>query len=378
MFDAIVVGAGFAGAVLAERLASQRGKQILLLEQRMHLGGNCYDYRDENGILVHAYGPHLFHTDDEIVWKYLSEFASWEVYQHHVLAFIDGKEVPLPFNLETLHEVFPEALASKMETALLKHYGYNSKVPILKLKQSEDEELQDLADFVYEKVFLHYTQKQWGLSPDEIDGAVTARVPVLVGRDGRYFQDRFQGVPTKGYAMLFRKMLGHPNIKLMLNTSFHELMRLRDGKTELLGQPFEGPVIYTGMLDELFHYELGELSYRSLRMSFETVEREYCQQAAVVNYPNNYEFTRITEFKHIHPAKTDCTTILKEYPETYARGRNTPYYPIFTEKNQRLYQEYAKRASQIPNLIPLGRLAEYRYYDMDDIVKRALAVYEEL
>ncbi len=374
MFDAVVIGAGFAGAVTAERLASQRGQTVLLIERRRQTGGNCRDYRDEHGIRIHAYGPHLFHTDEEEVWQYLSRFTEWELYQHRVLAVIDGKKVPIPFSLDTLYEVFPHSLAVRMEDALLRNYEYNTKVPILKLKQSEDKDLQYLADFVYEKVFLRYTQKQWGLKPEDMDGAVTARVPVFIGRDTRYFNDRFQGVPRKGYEEIFRNLLDHPKIKLMLNTSFHDIMSIRDGKVMLMGQPFNGKVIYTGMIDELFDYEFGELPYRSVRMCFETVEREYYQEAATVNYPNNYDFTRITEFKRIHPADSSSTVILKEYPEAYERGKNTPYYPIFTEENQKLYEKYREKASGIPNLVLLGRLAEYRYYDMDDIVKRALEV----
>ena len=372
MFDAIIIGAGFAGAVMAERLASEQGRKVLVVERRSHIGGNCHDRRDENGILIHTYGPHLFHTDDVEVWKYLSRFTAWDVYQHRVLAVIDGKKVPIPFNLDTLYEVFPESMAGRMEAALLESYAYNTKVPILQLKQSANKDLQFLADFVYEKIFLHYTEKQWGMKPEDIDGAVTARVPVFIGRDGRYFNERFQAVPTHGYTELFRKLLAHPSIKLMLNTSFHDIMSIRDNRIFFLDQPFHGKVIYTGMLDELFDYELGELPYRSVRMSFETVKQESYQEAATVNYPNNYTFTRITEFKKIHPADTRNTTILKEYPQAYVRGENTPYYPVFTEETRGMYAKYQQKATHVPQLALLGRLAEYRYYDMDDIVKAAL------
>ncbi|MBR6343369.1 MAG: UDP-galactopyranose mutase, partial [Selenomonadaceae bacterium] len=270
MFDAIIIGAGFAGAVMAERLASEQGRQVLVVERRSHIGGNCHDMRDENGILIHTYGPHLFHTDDAEVWEYLSRFTEWEVYQHRVLAVIDGKKVPIPFNLDTLHEVFPESMAQRMEAALLESYAYNAKVPILQLKQSENKDLQYLADFVYEKIFLHYTEKQWVMKPEEIDGAVTARVPVFIGRDGRYFNERFQAVPKHGYTELFRKLLAHPNIKLMLNTSFHDIMSIRENRICFLDQPFHGTVIYTGMIDEFFDQCYGPLEYRSLR--FETEE----------------------------------------------------------------------------------------------------------
>jgi UDP-galactopyranose mutase len=378
MFDAVIIGAGFAGAVLAERLATQQNKKVLLVEKRQHIGGNCYDYRDENGIIVHKYGPHLFHSNSRQVWDYLSKFTEWDIYQHHVLACIDGKPVPIPFNLNTLYEVFPASMASRLENKLLENYEYNSKVPILQLKQSEDKDLQFLADFVYEKIFVHYTMKQWDMKPEDIDGAVTARVPVFIGRDNRYFNDEYQGVPKNGYTEIFNNMLNHPNIKLMLNTSAKEIMEFSDGKIKLMGMPFEGKVIYTGLLDDLFDYKFGELPYRSVDMRFETISKRDYQEAATVNYPNNYEFTRITEFKKIHYADTSNTTILKEFPQRYVRGENTPYYPIFTEENQAMYGRYAEEAKKYSQLLLVGRLAEYRYYDMDDIVERALSVYDDL
>lgn len=375
MFDAVIIGAGFAGSVIAERLASQQNKKVLLVDKRQHVGGNCYDYKDDNGIIIHKYGPHLFHSNLRHVWDYLSQFTEWDIYQHKVLACIDGKPVPIPFNLNTLYEVFPDSMARRMEEKLLDEYEYNSKVPILKLKQSTDKDLQFLADFVYEKIFLHYTMKQWGMKPEEIDGAVTARVPIFIGRDNRYFNDEYQGVPKKGYTDIFNNMLNHPNIKLMLNTSAKEILELTDGKIKLMGMPFDGKVIYTGLLDDLFDYKFGELPYRSVDMHFESIPKKDYQDAATVNYPNNYEFTRITEFKKVHYADVPNTTILKEYPQPYKRGENTPYYPIFTEKNQEMYGKYADEAQKYNQLILVGRLAEYRYYDIDDMVERALQIY---
>ena len=377
MFDAIIVGAGFAGAVMAERLAS-KNKSVLLIERRFHVGGNCFDEIDDNGILIHRYGPHLFHTDDEEVWRYLSRFTDWRVYHHRVLAMIDGQMLPIPFNLNTLHAVFPPSMAEKLEEALLNRYDYNTKVPILKLKQSTDRDLRFIADFVYEKIFLHYTQKQWGLDPENIEGAVTARVPIFVGRDDRYFNDRFQAVPTKGYTCLFKNLLRHDKIKLMLNTDFSDVLRVDGEQILFLDRPFDGTLIFTGPLDVLFNDEFGALPYRSVEMKFETVETESYQPAATVNYPNNYDFTRITEFKKIHPVKAPTTTILKEYPQDYARGVNTPYYPIFTDDNKARFDRYAQKAARIKNLVTVGRLAEYRYYDMDDIVRRALDVFNSI
>ena len=377
MFDVIIVGAGFAGAVMAERFASQN-KSVLVIERRFHIGGNCFDEIDDNGILIHRYGPHIFHTDDEEVWKYLSRFTEWRAYHHHVLAMIDGQMLPIPFNLNTLHRAFPESMAEKFELALLNRYDYNTKVPILKLKQSTDKDLRYIADFVYEKIFLHYTTKQWGLDPENIEGAVTARVPIFVGRDDRYFNDRFQAVPIKGYTQLFQNMLRHDKIKLMLNTNFSDVLRVDGERILFLDQPFEGLVIFTGQLDELFDYRFGALPYRSVEMKFETIETPDYQPAATVNYPNNYDFTRITEFKKIHPCNSPSTTILKEYPQDYVKGVNTPYYPIFTDENKVRFEQYSQPASRIENLITVGRLAEYRYYDMDDIVRRALDVFNSI
>ena len=377
MFDVVIIGAGMAGAVLAERFAAH-GKKVLVIERRQHVAGNCYDELDANGILIHKYGPHLFHTDDAQIWEYLSRFTQWHLYFHRVKAVIDGKPVPIPFNFNTLREVFPASLADKLEAALLKNFVYGKKVPILELKKSADADLQFLADFVYEKIFLHYSEKQWGLSPEKIDGAVTARVPIFVGRDDRYFNDRFQAVPARGYTRLIANMLDHKNIKLLLNTDFHEVMELRGDFIYLFRKRFKGRLIYTGQLDELFNKKFGTLSYRSIDMKFETVDAENFQAAPVVNYPNNYDFTRITEFKQIHPAQTPRTTILKEFPQEYVAGKNEPYYPIFTDEARATYKKYSAELAKFKNITAVGRLAEYRYYDIDDVIKRALEVFAEL
>ncbi len=377
MFDYIIVGTGYAGVVMAERIATQLDKKVLIIEKRNHIAGNCYDFKDENNILIHKYGPHLFHTENKKVFEYLSNFTSWDIYNHKVLAYIDGKKVSIPFNINTLYEVFPYSLARNLEDKLLKEFSYNSKVPILKLKKSEDKDMQFLADFVYEKIFVHYTAKQWGMKPEDMDGAVTARVPIFVGRDNRYFNDKYQVVPSKGYTKLFDNMLNHKNIKLMLNTEFNEVCQITKNGFELLGIKWKGKIIYTGQIDELFDYKFGELPYRSVDMKFESVDKEYYQEATTVNYPNNYDFTRITEFKHIHPTTSDKTTILKEYPKEYIKGKDTPYYPIFTDGNQGKYNKYLKYSRKWTNLILIGRLAEYKYYDMDDVVERALEVFEK-
>ncbi len=382
MFDYVIVGAGFAGCVLAERLASRRKGNILLIEKRSHIGGNCYDHYDDQGILVHKYGPHLFHTSNAEVFHYLSRFTDWIEYQHRVLAVVDGRKIPLPFNLDSLHRVFPASMARSLENKLIGHYGFDVKVPILELRKQADEELKYLADFIYNKIFLNYTVKQWACSPEEISPEVTARVPVFVSRDDRYFQDKYQVIPRHGYTRLFENLIDHPDIKLMLNTDYREIVRLDadSHRIRCFGHPFEGQLIHTGMIDELFDHRFGELPYRSLKFQFEHLAGDRFQEVTTVNYPQDYDFTRITEFKHITGQRVPGTTIVREYPQDYDRldaRRNIPYYPVFQEENLERYRRYAEFARRFPNLTLVGRLAEYRYFDMDDIVARALEVFQD-
>jgi len=379
LFNYIIIGAGFSGCVLAERIANILNQKVLIIEKRSHIGGNCYDYKDENNIVVHKYGPHLFHTDYKDVYDYLSNFTEWQLYQHKVLALIDGKKVPIPFNLNTLYEVFPKSLAEKLENKITKKFQYNSKVPILDLLKEEDTDLKFLANYVYDKVFKNYTAKQWGLKPEDIDPQVTARVPIYISRDNRYFTDKYQVIPKEGYTKIFEKMLNHPNIKIMLNTDFKETIDIdyENKKIFFLGQELKGKLIFTGMIDELFNFKYGYLPYRSLDLKFETIDEEYYQEAPVINYPNDYDFTRITEFKYIHPIKSDKSTILMEYPKNYEPNKDIPYYPVFKKENQELYNRYKEEAGKFNSLILIGRLADYKYYDMDDAIKRALEVFEE-
>ena len=376
-YDYIVVGAGFAGSILAERIASELDKKVLVMDRHSHIGGNCHDHIDESGVLVHTYGPHLFHTDNKDVYDYLSKFTTWHEYVHEVVASVDGKNIPIPFNFNTLYKVYNKDKAQLLEHKLLAKYGKNQKIPILDLMKESDDDLQELAQYVYDKIFVNYTAKQWDKKPEEIDGAVTARVPVLTSYDNRYFTDRYQAVPAEGYTKLFENMLDHKNITIELNSDGLDVLTILENSIYFNGEKFDGKVIFTGMIDELFSDKFDRLPYRSIQLEFETIDQEYYQDYAVVNYPNEHNFTRITEFKHIHPAQTPKTTILREYPQAYKRGSNTPYYPMFTNENQKQYEQYAKYSSSISNLILVGRLAEYKYYDMDDIVKRALEVFED-
>jgi len=380
MFDYIIVGAGLAGSTIAERIARVLNRKVLIVEKRNHIGGNCYDYRSKEGIIVHKYGPHLFHTSYKDVFDYLSNFTCWRLYQHKVLVFVDGKKVPLPFNFNSIEQLFPRELSNRFISKLLSKYEYNSRVPILEMIKERDKDLRFLASYVYEKIFRNYTAKQWGLKPDEIDLKVTARVPVVVGRDDRYFSDTYQAVPMEGYTKIFERMLNHPNIKLMLNTDFKEILNidLKNRKIYLFKQEFRGKVIFTGRIDELFGYKFGKLPYRSLDLKFQTLEEDSFQEVATVNYPNDYDFTRITEFKYIHPAKTEKTIILKEYPKKYGSKEDIPFYPIPTRENYELYLKYRDLAEEFPSLILVGRLAEYKYYDMDEVIKKSLSIFETL
>jgi UDP-galactopyranose mutase len=301
-----------------------------------------------------------------------------DIYHHKVLAFVDGKKIPIPFNFNTLYKVFPEILARRIEDKLLDNYEYGARIPILELKKTEDNDLRFLANFIYEKIFMNYTLKQWGMKPEEIDPEVTARVPIILSKDNRYFYDKYQGVPKFGYTQMFERMIEHQNIKILFNTHFKEVLKIdvQNKRVYFYDQEFKGKVIFTGMIDELFDYNFGDLPYRSLKLGLETIEKEYFQKVAVINYPNDYDFTRITEFKHIHPTESKITTILKEYPQKYKVGDNIPYYPIFTKDNRNKYDKYKDIADSFDNLTLLGRLAEYKYYDMDDIIKRALDIFE--
>jgi len=377
-YDYVIVGAGFAGAVLAERIASQLNKKVLVIDKRSHIGGNCHDHIDKSGVLVHTYGPHLFHTNNKDVYEYLSKFTIWHEYVHEVVASVDGKNIPIPFNFNTLYKVYNKDKAQLLEHKLLAKYGKNQKIPILELIKEKDDDLKELAKYVYDKIFINYTAKQWGKKPEDIDGAVTARVPVLTSYDNRYFTDKYQAIPANGYTKLFENMLRHKNITVELNSDALDRVEIKDKDLLFGGEKCSAKVIFTGMIDELFSDKFGQLPYRSIQLEFETIDQEYYQDHAVINYPNEHNYTRITEFKHIHPVMTDKTTILKEYPQEYIRDKNTPYYPMFTGKDQKCYAQYAKHAKSISNLVLVGRLAEYKYYDIDDIVARALEVFKDI
>lgn len=364
----LVVGCGLSGAVIAERIASELNENVLVIDAKDHIGGNIYDYKDPNGITVHKYGSHIFHTNLENVWRYLSRFTDFNTYMHRVIAVIDGIETHIPFNIKTLYDVFPQSMAQRLEEKLLKKFEYNKKVPILEFQKQDDDDLKFLANYVYEKVFLHYTTKQWGMKPSDVDGAVTARVPVFIGCDDRYFQDKYQGIPRGGYTAMVQKIISNPKIKLQLSTSFDDI------KNEISYDR----LFFTGPIDAFFDYKFGELPYRSVSFKFEEYDREYYQAGAVVNYPCNYDFTRIHEYKYYLNEKSAKTVIAKEYSEDFERGKNERYYPVPKNENQQLYNRYLQEAEKLKNVYFLGRLGDYKYYDMDKAAARALELFETI
>ncbi len=388
-YDALIVGAGYAGAVAARRLAEDGGKKVLVLERRNHVAGNAYDTPDEEDIVIHVYGPHIFHTNDKRVYDYLSRFTQWRPYEHTVVADLpDGKggrmNFPVPFNLDSMEIAFGPEEGKQLGDKLIAAYGAEKKVTILELRQNPDPEISAIADYVYEHVFVHYTMKQWGQTPEEIDPNTTARVPVFLSRDPRYFQDAYQGMPLEGYTPMFQKMLDHPNITVELGVDALKRLELADGVITLDGEVFGGTVIYTGQVDELFGFRFGPLPYRTLDFKFEIHRRmdrdnetEYFYQShGTVNYTVDEDFTRITEFKYLTGQETHWeTAIMKEYSRAYTGAEGeTPYYAIISPESNALYAKYADLSAQYPNLYLLGRLAEYKYYNMDAIAARALSL----
>lgn len=360
MFDYLIVGAGFAGSVLAERLATLQDSSVLVVDKRNHIAGNAYDYYNDAGILVHKYGPHIFHTNSEKVFHYLSRFTAWRPYEHRVLTSVDGQLVPMPINADTLNKLYGLNLTCHE----VKDYLAKMAEPRDQIRTSEDVVVSSVGRDLYQKFFRNYTRKQWNLDPSELDASVTARVPVRTTRDDRYFTDHFQAMPLHGYTRMFEKMLNHPNIKVMLNTDYAEL------KDEI---QFRN-LIFTGPVDEYFDYCYGKLPYRSLRFEHQTHDKPRYQEAAVVNYPNEHPYTRITEFKYLTGQEHPKTSIVFEYPQ----AEGDPYYPIPQPQNAELYAKYKSLAEALPNVHFAGRLGTYKYYNMDQVVAQALTLAERL
>jgi UDP-galactopyranose mutase len=359
-FDYLIVGAGFAGSVLAERLANQLNKTVLLIDKRSHIGGNAYDHYDQDGLLVHKYGPHIFHTNSVQVLEYLSQFTEWRPYQHRVLASVDGQLVPIPINLDTINKLYGLGLTSFQ----LEEFFASVAEPREHIRTSEDVVVSKVGRELYEKFFRNYTRKQWGLDPSELDASVTARVPTRTNRDDRYFTDKYQVMPRYGYTHLFEKMLSHANIKILLKTDYREIEALIPHRH----------LIYTGPIDEFFDYCYGRLPYRSLQFEFQTVNTAFVQPVAVINYPNDYPYTRVTEFKYLTGQEHPKTVLVHEYP----RAEGDPYYPVPRPENAELYKKYKALADATTSVHFVGRLATYKYYNMDQVVAQALTVFNKI
>lgn len=373
----LVVGAGFSGATVA-RLLAESGNDVTVLDRRETVGGNAYDCVDKNGILVQPYGPHIFHTSDKSVFEFLSRFTEWTDYEHKVLARVrKDKLVPVPFNLTSLFSLFPSK-AEGIKKILIDEIGYGKKVPILQLKKHENPEIRAFADFVYKNIFYIYTMKQWGFKPEQLGSEVMNRVPVYLSEDDRYFLDTYQYMPKNGFTELITNILRHPNIKIKLKTDVKKEIALIDGKIYYGGREFLGSLIYTGCVDELFDYKYGVLPYRSLKFKFKTLKMPSYQPSAVVNYTTSHKYTRISEFTKFTCEQKENTVIVKEYPIKFKKGKNIPYYPIPIEKNKNHYEKYLSEAKNYKNLYLLGRLATYKYINMDVAVKNAMSLYEEL
>ena len=360
MFDYLIVGAGFAGSVMAERLASVLGMKVLLVDKRNHIGGNTFDYYNKEGLLVHKYGPHIFHTNSRDVYDYLGNFTTWRPYEHRVLASVDGMLVPLPINLDTINSLYGLSLNSTEVEGFLASRA-EKKDQIL---TSEDVVLNKVGRDLYEKFFKGYTKKQWNLDPSELDASVAARIPTRNNRDNRYFTDTYQGMPLHGYSRLFERMLDHPNIKVMLNTDYKEI-------EEVI--PFKN-MIYTGPIDYYFDNCYGKLPYRSIEFKFETHEADKFQSTGTINFPNEHPYTRVTEFKYLTGQRHPKTTVVYEYP--IADG--DPYYPVPRPENAELYKKYQLLTKEITNVYFTGRLAAYKYYNMDQVVAQSLTLFKRI
>lgn len=359
MFDFLIVGCGFAGSVLAERLAEE-GKKVLIVEKRNHIAGNAYDFYNEAAHLVHQYGPHIFHTNSAEVFQYLSRFTFWRPYEHRVLASVDGQQVPIPINLTTINKLYGKSLDSDGVKNFLESKA-EKRNPV---RTSEDVVINTVGKELYEKFFKGYTIKQWDLDPSQLDASVTSRVPTRTNADDRYFTDTFQAMPALGYTEMFKNMLSHKNISIMLKTDYRDIIDIIPYKK----------LIFTGPIDSYFDFCFGKLPYRSINFDFQTLPVEQYQKTGTINYPGSNLYTRITEFKHLTGQKTPDTTIVFEYPT----ADGDPYYPIPRKENQELYNRYKKLAEETPDVYFTGRLGTYKYYNMDQVVAQSLALYKKI
>lgn len=386
-FDAVVVGAGFAGSVIAQQLAERLGDKVLVIEKRDHIGGCMYDETDGNGIRVNLFGPHIFHTDDERVFAYLSRFTRWREYHHTVQADWYGTYLPLPFNENSIEIAFGKEKAASYIDRLENNYGCGSQITLRQLRQADDPVLKEIGSFVYENVYRSYSRKQWGVAPDQVDDAIIDRLPVRLSHEDAFYPHAHQGVPQDGYTVLFERMLDDSHITVCLQTEAESVFGMEFAGsgaeaplTALVIQQciFLGPIVFTGPIDELFLSRFGRLPYRSVNFCFDTRQQEFALPCGTVNYTVTEDFTRVTECKRLTGQVSPVTTLVSEYPCAYDNPHEqVPLYPILNDKNREQHRKYVRMVSGLSNFSMIGRLAEYRYYDMDQMVARALRAVDD-
>jgi len=360
VFDWLVVGAGFAGSVIAERLARERDEKVLVIDRRCHIGGNAYDEYNAEGLLIHRYGPHIFHTNSDQVYQYLSRFTKWRPYEHRVLAEVDGIRVPIPINLTTINRLYGLSLTS----AEMEGWLASRAERVGTVRTAEDVVVSTVGRELYKKFFYGYTRNQWGLDPSQLDKSVTARLPTRTNTDDRYFTDKYQSMPAAGYTAMFERMLSHPNISVKVGVEYEDV--IASGKFDR--------IIFTGRIDEYFDYRYGVLPYRSLQFKHVTLSETWHQPVAVVNYPQTESYTRVTEYKHLTGQQHEKTSLSYEYP----CSDGEPYYPMPRPENAQLYKRYEALARTKQDVWFIGRLATYRYYNMDQVVGQALATFRRI
>lgn len=363
-YDILIVGAGISGLTLAERYANLLNKKVLVIDKRDHIGGNCYDYINDIGILVPKYGPHFFHTNNEDVWNYVSKFTEWHPYEHRVLAEVNGIEVPVPVNITTVNKLFKLDIKNSEE---MDRFLESEVEKISEIKNSEDSAISRVGRRLYELLFKNYTIKQWDKSPSELDALVLNRIPVRNNFDDRYFTDKYQAMPKEGYTKMFERMINHQNIEIRLNTDYFDIKDTVSYEK----------MFFTGPIDRFFDFVIGDrLEYRSLRFEYENINSEFYQSRAQINFPNDFEYTRITEPKHATGQKHDKTTIIKEYPTWEGEG----YYPVPNNKNQEIYKKYQNLSleCELDNIFFVGRLATYKYLNMDQAFLSALELFNRI
>ena len=367
MIKNLVVGAGISGATIAYLIAEIKKEKVLIIDKRNHVAGNIYDYKnDETNITIQKYGPHFFHTNNDNVWQFLSKFTKWHYHNHKVKAYINNSFISIPFSLNSLYEYFSKEEATAIEKELIKEYGYNQKISILELSKTKNEKIKYISNFIYENIYKNYTIKQWGISPDEIDKSIISRIPIYINHNIHYFSDKYQAIPIEGYTKLIENILNHKNITIKLNTNFKEINSSFD------------KIFYSGSIDEFFNYEFGVLPYRSLEFENKLINQEYYQATSVVNYPNDFNYTRTTEHKRILNEKSKKTIITLEYPKQFEINKNERYYPIINHKNCDLYKKYFEKSKKINGLYFIGRLGQYKYFDIDMAIENTFELFNNL